>query len=139
MTTDEALTRWGLPPAISSLDEIRHELNLEIERRQHEGTEDLLLLLCVQLFAARQPEDALHIWRAKQCDFDAFCYIEGDLICGAGVEATRQFLRNSNAPEATAALEWLGDEDGNEREDELAYKERLTSYQRYFRPDKEEF
>ncbi|BCM89782.1 hypothetical protein IAD21_01629 [Abditibacteriota bacterium] len=129
MNCEQALMQWGLVPALSSLGDIRRELAAEIERRHNDiYTEDLLLLLCVQLFAARQVEDSLHIWQAKQCDFDAFCYIDGEFLCGAGLEPTRQFLLGCEAPEALAALEYIDDKDWSH----FTPDEHLAQYRQYF-------
>lgn len=68
-----------------------------------------LKLLCVQLFTAGIPSDALLIYKAKTSSFDAACYIDVQLVCGAGLEATEGFLRSSGDPEAKALLTELQD------------------------------
>jgi hypothetical protein len=137
MTTDEAFSRWGLAPPISELNDIRRALSdeskrrrsdTEIEEEDDDSTDDLLLLLCVQLFAARQVEDSLHIWRAKQGDFDASLSIDGEFLCGAGVEETRQFLLSNEAPQAIAALEYIDNIDWSH----FTPDGHLAHYRRYF-------
>ncbi len=65
-------------------------------------------------------------------DFDAGLYIDIQLVCGAGLEATKAFLRGSSEPEAKellAALEdsrYAGDFDGFTREGYLDF------YRRYY-------
>jgi hypothetical protein len=75
-----------------------------------------LKTLCIQLFSAGIPSDALLIYKAKRSSFDAACYIDIQLVCGAGLEATKSFLRESCEPEAKELLAVLqnnrGDFDG---------------------------
>jgi hypothetical protein len=42
-----------------------------------------LKMLCIQLFSAGIPSDALLIYKAKMSSFDAGCYIDIQLVCGA--------------------------------------------------------
>lgn len=117
MTEDEALAKFGIVPALSQLEEIRRELVAETAFRRADGYfgEDddapeytpVLYLFCLRLFAARQPEDCLLIWRAKGCDFDAFCMADSQFLCGAGLEETRAFLREQDSEEARAILEYI--------------------------------
>lgn len=121
MTIEESIERYGLVPSDESLPAIRRMLAGMIARNHAErqisprGNEvelteteeygdDLHLLCCVQLFSRAYLEDVLLIWAQKQSSFDSFCYIDVEHMCGAGLEETKQFLRNHPAPEATAAL-----------------------------------
>lgn len=69
MTCDEALAKFGFVPALSVLGEVRRALELKMKWRRSEEPNydddddhtDLLLVLCVQLFAARQVEDSLRV------------------------------------------------------------------------------
>ena len=108
MTCDEALQRFGLPAAPEHRDEIRRLLAEEIEReRRGEGGEEVLRTLCVQLFSLGVVDDALLIWDAKQSSFDAASGLDVQFLCGAGLQATRDFLARCDSPAAPAALNCL--------------------------------
>ena len=133
MTCDEALAKFELVPQLSQLDEIRQALLDEMKwRRQDEDDgedhDDLLLVLCVQLFAAGQVEDSLNVWRAKQNDFDAACYIDGEFLCGAGLKKTIDYLEQQNTEESLEVLDYvlLKDWEG------FTPEEHLEHYRRYF-------
>jgi hypothetical protein len=49
------------------------------------------------------------IHKAKTSSFDAACYIDVQLVCGAGFEAAEAFLRISSDPVAKALLALLQD------------------------------
>ena len=108
MTYDEALQKFGLPASPESRDRIRRLLagQIELEKRE-EGGEEMLRVLCLQLFSLGSVEDALLIWEAKQSSFDACCGLDIQLLCGAGLEATKGFLAKSGDPAAPAALDYL--------------------------------
>ena len=134
MTTDESLGRFGLVPEDASLDEVRAllEQEAEAERTGRPRVEDLALLSCVQLFSRGKLEDVLRIWRAKRSGFDLGCYLDVQLLCGAGLEATKQFRSADTGCEAREALDYIvsceatGDFDGFTAEDHL------QDYRRYF-------
>lgn len=88
---DEVLKLYCLEPKRSSVDEIRNLLMVELSKKEIRDHE-LLKTLCIQLFAFGCVEDTLLIWRAKRKDFDAGCYIDVQLLCGAGVEDTISYL-----------------------------------------------
>lgn len=67
----------------------------------------MLRSLCSQLFSPRIAEDALLIWDAKQSSFDAGCGLDVQLLCGAGLATTKEYLARSGAPSASAVLEYL--------------------------------
>ena len=52
--------------------------------------------LCIQLFSAGIPSDALLIYRAKMSSFDAACYIDIQLVCGAALETTKASVKAAN-------------------------------------------
>ena len=108
MTYEEALRKFGLPASPRDREEIRHLLSEETEReRRGEAGEEMLRTLCMQLFSLGVPEDSLLIWNAKESSFDASCGLDVQFLCGAGFEATQEFLSRSSAPSASAALEYL--------------------------------
>jgi hypothetical protein len=69
------LARFGLVPVAADLPEIRRLIQSEIADDERESNEPLKTL-CIQLFSAGVPGDALLIWKAKTSDFDAGFYID---------------------------------------------------------------
>lgn len=51
--------------------------------------------------------DVLVIWRAKESSWDAHCSIDVQLLCGAGLEATKEYLAAEGSHSASAALDYL--------------------------------
>ena len=62
---------------------------------------------CVHLFRKGNLDDALLIWDAKESCFDAHCTIAIQLLCGQGLEKTKQHLAEAESPEAKEALTYL--------------------------------
>jgi hypothetical protein len=130
MDENDLLARFGLTPVEHDLPEIRRLIESVIADTDRASNEPLKLL-CTQLFSAGIPSDALLIYEAKMSSFDAGCYIDIQLVCGAGLEATEEFLRASSAPEATELLTLLerckraGDFAG------FTPQQQLASYRRY--------
>lgn len=121
MTADESLARFGLAPPPEALAPIRELLAAEAAKEREEqgtGDVDLIRLCCVQLFSAGQTSDALLVWSAKDASFDLACGIDVQLLCGAGLDATKEFLASHPSARARAALERIaacqksGDFDG---------------------------
>lgn len=137
MTYKESLIRFGLVPADTSLKEIRGLLahEAQCERVGQQRQEDLALLCCVQLFSRAHLEDVLRIWEAKESSWDMHCYLDVQLLCGAGLEETKSFLISQSSPEAAAALEYILDcEDADDFEDFTPAKY-LIKYHQYFKYD----
>jgi hypothetical protein len=110
MTDDESLALFGLAPPLKSLPEIRELLVSESSKeRNQQGTGDteLIRLCCVQLFSAGQLEDALLIWSAKRASFDLGFGIDVQLLCGAGIDSTKEFLSSCSTVEAQEALAYI--------------------------------
>ncbi len=109
MTSDEAIQRFGIPSDNRFRDDVRKLLEVEIGHEMNEEVEEteLLLTLCVQLFSMGVAEDSLLIWKAKTCNFDTQCGLDVQLLCGAGLEATKEYLRSSKDLEAKNALKYL--------------------------------
>lgn len=122
MTLEESISLYGLrPPALEQLDQIRNRLAEETEqerRGQGKGDTELAKLCCVQLFSHGMLEDVLSIWRAKTASMDANCGIDVQLLCGAGLNATKEYLQKTDCDSAQQALlriaecERAGDFDG---------------------------
>ena len=125
MDENDLLAQYGLIPAVDDLPEIRRLIRSEAADTNRRSNEPLKLL-CIQLFSAGIPSDALLIYEAKMSSFDAGCYIDIQLVCGAGLEATEEFLRSSGAPDAEELLTLLehckraGDFDGFTPQQQLA-------------------
>jgi hypothetical protein len=121
MTRDEQLDaqleRYTLNPDPQFAEEIREIIRQEIANENREDNE-ILKLSCMQLFSIGQVEDSLLIYKAKESSFDASLYLDIQFLCGAGFDATKDFLSQQNTPEATEALDHLlaceegGDFDG---------------------------
>lgn len=135
MTRDEQvdaqLETFSLNPDAKFAEEIREIIREEIADKNREDNE-ILKLSCAQLFALGHVEDSLLIWQAKQSNFDAACYLDIQLLCGAGFEETKAFLSNQDTPEAREALKYLlecekaGDFEG------FTVESQNQEYHRYF-------
>lgn len=111
MTEDELLARFGLPLATADVAPVREILRHEMSRRRRQPDcdgADVIKLCCVQLFGHGDVADSLTIWKCKRIDFDLGCSIDIQLLCGAGVSQTLDYLRQSEDPGAEQALEYLG-------------------------------
>jgi hypothetical protein len=74
---------------------------------KNRGGNEPLKTLCVLLLSVGEPSDSLLIYKAKTPSFDAACYNDIQLVCGAGIERTKAFLLNSREPEAKNLLDYL--------------------------------
>lgn len=63
----------------------------EINNEDAEDNE-YLKTLCIMLFSIGEVEESLLIWEAKQKNFDTSCYIDVQLLCGAGFNSTIDYL-----------------------------------------------
>ena len=109
MDHDESLRRFGLQPPAGELDEIRGILRAQTQLSQDDQDTELMKLCCVQLFNARQLDDVLTIWLAKESSWDARCALDVQLLCGAGLEATKAHLTAEGSESALQALSYLVD------------------------------
>ncbi|GAA0562711.1 hypothetical protein GCM10010172_52450 [Paractinoplanes ferrugineus] len=107
MDEDELLRRYGLRPSTDVLGEIRRILRTEAELIQDDQDTELMKLACVQLFNAGDLNDVLTIWQAKESSFDAHCALDVQLLCGAGLDATKAHLAADGSELADAALAYL--------------------------------
>jgi hypothetical protein len=133
MTEDELLQRYGLHPTGPDLDQVREILRGEVARERHrlgDGDTELMKLCCVQLFHHRSLADVLLIWQAKESGWDPHHSIDVQLLCGAGLDATKAFLADDSGGEARKALDYLiecetaGDFDGFTVADQSAWHHR---------------
>jgi hypothetical protein len=133
MDENDLLARFGLVPVAADLPEIRRLIQSVTADDKRDSNEPLKTL-CIQLFSAGVPSDALLIYKAKMSSFDARCYIDIQLVCGAGLERTKAFLRESREPEANELLAVL--EDGSSVRDfeDFTPERHLAFFRRYYAP-----
>jgi len=77
------------------------------------GCGDVLLACCWLLFMVGRVEDAALIWRAKNVNFDAHCYIDSVFLIPQGAAATAEFARSEGLMDLAewVAGEWVSDTD----------------------------
>ncbi|WP_315756451.1 MULTISPECIES: hypothetical protein [unclassified Bradyrhizobium] len=131
MDENELLARFGLTPVAEDLPEFRRLIQAETADAARASNEPLLLL-CIQLFSAGNASDALLIYDAKMSSFDAGCYIDIQFVCGAGLEATEEFLRSSSAAEAKELLARLQDDKRTGAFDGFMPRQHLAFYRRCY-------
>ncbi|MGC4744318.1 hypothetical protein ACLQ28_01450 [Micromonospora sp. DT201] len=107
MNVDESLDRYGLHPKTADLVHIRDILKAEADLDQSDQDTELMNLCCLQLFNAGQLSDVLPIWLAKESSWDAHCSIDIQLLCGAGLGATKAHLEAQSSEDAVDALRYL--------------------------------
>jgi hypothetical protein len=131
MDENELLARYGLVPVAADLPEIRRLIRSLTADEKRDSNEPLKTL-CIQLFSAGIPSDALLIYKAKMSSFDAACYIDIQLVCGAGFETTKACLREDSEPAAKQLLTVL--QDGNSVRDFEGFtpERHLDFYRRYY-------
>lgn len=135
MTSDESLARFGLTPSAGALSQIRELLaaeTLKERNKQGSGDVELIRLCCVQLFSAGKSEDALLVWSAKEANFDLACGIDVQLLCGAGLNATKEFLMSHPSPEAHAAVKRIAECEQSGDFDEFTPAAHLQYYRGYY-------
>ena len=124
-----ALRKFGIPPSIDYLHEIRELLAKETQSDRRFGNE-YLRVLCFLLWTNQDPMDAPAIASAKFSDFDAGCMIDTQfLVCG-DLDVVRKTLLNADTPGAKRALDWLeGWEHATERE---SFDDKIAHEQNYY-------
>jgi hypothetical protein len=128
---DDLFARFGLVPLAVDLPEIRRLIQSVTSDDKRDSNEPLKTL-CIQLFSAGVPSDALLIYRAKMSSFDAGCYIDIQLVCGAGLERTKAFLRESHEPDAKELLAVLQDSNCAGDFEEFTPEGHLDFYRGYY-------
>lgn len=135
MTRDEQvieqLEKYSLTPDAKYATEIREIVCQEIANPEREDNE-ILKVCCMQLFAIGNVEDSLLIWRAKESDFDAYCYLDIQYTCGAGFNETKDFLVKQNTLEAKKLLDYLLLCEKAGDFDEFTVESQIKQHQRYF-------
>jgi hypothetical protein len=135
MTDDELLERYGLHPTGPALEHVRELLLGEATEsyRIGDGDNELMKLCCVQLFHHGSLDDVLLIWHAKESNWDAHCYIDVQLLCGAGVDATKAFLAADPGSEARKALAYLIECEGAGTFERFTVARQSAFYHHYYR------
>lgn len=132
LNEDESLRRYGLRPSAGDLDEIRDMLREQTALRQDAQDIELMKLGCVQLFNAGELTDVLAIWRAKESSWDAHCSIDVQLLCGAGLDATKAYLAADRTADASDALQYLVDCEAAGDFTDFSVAERSRMYGTYY-------
>lgn len=135
MNEDECLQRFGLIPRDEQLEEIRELLreHTALERRaQGDGDTEVMKLCCVQLFNRGQLDDVLLVWEAKSASMDAHSSIDVQLLCGHGLEATKQHLAALDDPRARAALERIELGERVDDFEDFTVERQAAYYARYY-------
>lgn len=107
--SDESLRRYGLQPSADDLDEIRGILRSEAQLMQDDQDTELMKLSCVQMFNAGHLDDVMAVWQAKVSSWDAHCALDVQLLCGAGLDATKAHLAACGSGAAAEALQYITD------------------------------
>ena len=131
MDADTYISRFGLVPQASDLPAIRKLIRSLTDDSERDGNETLKTL-CIQLFSAADVADSLLIYGAKTSSFDADCYIDVQLVCGAGLTSTLAWLAGNDEVKAVELMKYLhqciasGDFEG------FLPEEHLNFYRRYY-------
>ena len=136
-TMDEAksLDRFGLEPNESDLPAIRELLARETQAEsqlQGSGDTEFMKLCCVQLFGWGDLRDVLLIWEAKNASMDAACAIDIQLLCGAGLGATKEYLEGLTDRRAAEALRYLRECEAAGDFDGFSPDDWMKSYRDYY-------
>ena len=135
MTVDALLESFGFDSCESELPALRKTLCQESEKEtaeQGRGGTELMKLLCVYLFAHRNVEDSLLVWKAKTSSMDADCSIDVQLLCGAGLEKTKSYLESNESAEARSALERIKSCENTGDFKGFAFEGQMSFYKDYY-------
>jgi hypothetical protein len=89
---------------MDNLPEIRRVLHEQAQLDQMDQDTELMRECCSQLFHAGLLADVEAIWLAKESSFDASCSIDVQLLCGAGLAATKAHLEAEGPADALSYL-----------------------------------
>ncbi|MGG3280987.1 hypothetical protein [Paenibacillus solani] len=131
MNKEEAiLEKYGLEPELQYRGTLRCLLEKEINNEDSEDNE-YLKTLCIMLFSIGEVEDSLIIWEAKQKNFDTSCYIDVQLLFGAGYDNTINYLMTIASKEANQETNHL-----KKRKDtdfaNFSKSEIINNYKKYY-------
>lgn len=69
---------------------------------------DVIRLCCLLLCNNGDPKDSLLIWQVHQADQDLSGAVHVEMLCGAGIDDTKAYLRSCEENIALKALEYIG-------------------------------
>ncbi|MDD9266171.1 hypothetical protein ACFPES_03900 [Paenibacillus sp. GCM10023248] len=118
--TESLLEKYGLEPTKEHRDILKELLGRESSNEKRKDNE-YLKTLCILLYTYGIAEDTLQIWMAKNIDFDTGCYIDGELLIGAGLEETISYLKTLKTAEADKELDYLANLETNGRDKVLEF------------------
>lgn len=109
---DEYLATYGLRVATDMLPAVRavlirqteHEADTYAGRGNVPGNTSLMRICAAQLWHGGAVEDALLVHRARRTSMDATGAVDGELMLGAGLGRTKEYLTALGTKEATKAL-----------------------------------
>ena len=108
MTEDEALARFGLVPQKSDIPAVREVLASQLVAAENEEDDSgLMKLSCIQLFSDGDVSNTMLIWEAKRSSFDNGINIDVQLLCGAGVQRTKEHLATIGSQDSADALQYI--------------------------------
>jgi hypothetical protein len=87
----------------------RHILKLYIKTHRDEegGMSDEIRLSGFLLYKIGNVEDAPLLWEAKRANFDTFCGFDVQMLVGAGVEETLDYLKGIGSDETLGAVKYI--------------------------------
>jgi len=133
MTEDESLAAFGLTPDSEDLSAIRDLLNAQVIAAQDEEDDSgLIKLCCIQLFAAGSVSDSMLIWSAKRSSFDNIINIDIQLLCGAGLGRTKEYLANLDFEDAADALAYIAECESSGDFERFTPDQVLDDYRYYY-------
>lgn len=131
MNKEEAiLDQYGLEPERKYREKLRSLLAEEIKNEDAEDNE-YLKTLCIMMFSIGAVEDSLIIWKAKQKNFDTSCYIDVQLLCGAGFDNTMDYLMTIASKEANQEMDYLLKRKAADFAD-FSQRELINNYKQYY-------
>jgi hypothetical protein len=87
---------------------VRYLLKQEILMHEESwGVNENIKLCAYLLYRLGHVEDALLIWRAKSTNFDTGCGVDVQLLVGAGLERTVEYLKEQGSKEAAGAISYI--------------------------------
>ncbi|MEV6812146.1 hypothetical protein [Micromonospora sp. NPDC051296] len=124
---DQHLAAYGLRVAADQVPivrdvlmrETRHEADTYAGKGTVPGNTQLMRICAVQLWHAGTVKDALLVHRARRTSMDATGAVDAELMLGAGVARTKEYLATLGTDEARAIL------------DEIAWMEESYDAERY--------
>ena len=133
MTEDEALARFGIHPKPQDIPVVRELLASQIAAAEEEEDDSgLMKLCCIQLFSNGEVSDSILIWAAKRSSFDNGINIDVQLLCGAGLDQTIDYLRTLNSRDASEAMQYIEECKTSGDFERFATDEVLNYYRDYY-------